>query len=546
MSAATLGLDGTVAWPQEIAAAYRAAGYWRDQTLADALRTWAARSGADLALVCGKRRWSYRELDARVDRLAAGLQTLGIQPGARVVVQLPNCAEWLVVFFALLRCGALPVLALPAQRLAEIGSFCAQSAAVAYIGAADAAGYDYRPLASALRACCPSLRSVILDGAQHPFIPLASVDAEPTSFAPASAAAVALFQLSGGSTGTPKLIPRTHNDYLYSVEASASVCQLSRASVYLCALPMAHNFPLSSPGALGTLAAGGCVVIAPQPSPTHTFGLIAQERVTITALVPPLARLWLEAAPSHQQQLASLDVLQVGGAPLDRTTAERITSVLGCRLQQVYGMAEGLVNYTRLDDPLERVWTTQGRPLSPADELRIVDAEDRDVAPGAPGQLLTRGPYTIRGYYRAAEHNRHAFTADGFYRTGDLVRMTADGYLVVVGRSKDQINRGGEKIAAAEVEQHLLAHPHIQAATLVAVPDQWLGERACAVIVTSVAGIDRPTIAAFLRSRGLADYKIPDVIRVVDALPTTPVGKIDKRQLRDQLTAAQAHSRRSR
>jgi 2,3-dihydroxybenzoate-AMP ligase len=344
---------------------------------------------------------------------------------------------------------------------------------------------------------------------------------------------VAFLQLSGGSTGLPKLIPRTHDDYGYSVRESAAICGLGPDTVYLCALPAAHNFPLSSPGTLGVFHAGGQVVMARRAAPDEAFPLIAQEGVTDTALVPPLAMVWLEAAAATPHDLSSLRVLQVGGAKLAPEVAARIGTELGCRLQQVFGMAEGLVNYTRADDPPERVLTTQGRAISPADEVRVVDDEDRDVPAGEVGHLLTRGPYTIRGYYRAPEHNQRAFTADGFYRTGDLVRRLPTGHLVVEGRAKDQINRGGDKVAAEEVENHLLAHPAVHDAALVAMPDAFLGEKTCAFVVPRGEAPRSQDLARFLRERGLAAFKIPDRIEFVTQFPKTGVGKVNKRALRE-------------
>jgi 2,3-dihydroxybenzoate-AMP ligase len=251
--------------------------------------------------------------------------------------------------------------------------------------------------------------------------------------------------------------------------------------------------------------------------------------------VPPLVPLLLDAARVVRHDLSSLRVLQVGGARLATEVARRVRPGLGCALQQVFGMAEGLVNYTRLDDPHDVVVSTQGRPMSPADEIRIVDDDDRDVADGEVGHLLTRGPYTIRGYYRADAHNARAFTADGFYRTGDLVRRTATGHLVVDGRAKDQINRGGEKIAAEEVEGHLLAHPSVADAAVVAMPDAQLGERTCAWIVSRGAAPSPRDLAAFLRERGIARFKVPDRVEVIEVLPRTAVGKVDKRALRRRI-----------
>jgi 2,3-dihydroxybenzoate-AMP ligase len=518
-------------WPEEFASRYRERGYWTGETFDEFLRSRAETFAGRVAVVDGDREVRYPELRERALRLAAGLHTTGVRCGDRVVVQLPNTAAFFDVVFALFRLGALPVFALPAHRSAEIGYFCRHTEAVAFMTTGVHDGFDHRTLAAAagpiptLIAGEPTLDDLYSAG---------DPDDLPPGPVPSD---VAFLQLSGGSTGLPKLIPRTHDDYLYSVRASADICGLTPDSAYLAALPVAHNFTLSSPGVLGALHAGGRVVLAPRPDPDTVLGLIARERVTITAAVPPLALLWLDAAAGGGHDLSSLEVLQVGGAKLAATVAARVTPTLGCELQQVFGMAEGLVNYTRLDDGDDLVLHTQGRPISPDDEIRVVDDEDRPVPAGEVGHLLTRGPYTIRGYWRADEHNLTAFTADGFYRTGDLVRQVAGGYLVVEGRAKDQINRGGEKIAAEEVENHLLTHPAVHDVAVVAVPDAYLGERSCAFVVAR-AGVAPPTLAAVrghLRQRGLAAYKIPDRLLVVAEFPTTGVGKTSRRELRSLL-----------
>ncbi|WNG56845.1 (2,3-dihydroxybenzoyl)adenylate synthase [Archangium gephyra] len=532
----TVPLPGCPTWPEEFARRYRRAGYWCGETFGQLLRERARSHGERTALVAGAQRWSYRELDERADRLAAGLQALGIKPRDRVVVQLPNIAEFFEVIFALFRLGALPVFALPAHRSAEISYFCAFTEAAAYIIPDKHGGFDYRTLAEQVRERVPGLRHVLVAGEAGQFTSLSSLYAEPVELQGPSPSDVAFFQLSGGSTGIPKLIPRTHDDYIYSLRGSVEICQLDGSSVYLCVLPAAHNFPLSSPGVLGTLYAGGTAVLSPYPSPDVAFPLIEKERVTIAALVPPLAMIWLEAAAARRHDLSSLRVLQVGGAKFSEEAARRVRPTLGCTLQQVFGMAEGLVNYTRLDDPEELIVSTQGRPISPDDEIRVVDEDGREVTPGETGLLLTRGPYTIRGYYKAETHNARAFTPDGFYSTGDVVRATPEGYLVVEGREKDQINRGGDKVAAEEIENHLLAHPAVHDAAVVAIPDPFLGERTCAFVIPREAPPPATAITAFLRERGLAAFKIPDRVEFVDAFPKTGVGKVSKKALRETLT----------
>ncbi|MFF5246512.1 (2,3-dihydroxybenzoyl)adenylate synthase [Streptosporangium sp. NPDC000095] len=542
-------MEGFTPWPQEVAARYLAEGYWSDRPLGDVL------NGGDperTALVAGDERLTYAELDRRAERTAAGFARLGIRRGDRVVVQLPNTTSFVVVFLALVRIGAAPVLALPAHRSSEIGYLCELSEARAYVIPDAHGGFDYRDLARSL-----AVEHVVVDGDAQEFLALADLDTDldrgsaldsdrapgrdtapdhglvsgPVSYERPDPADVGVFLLSGGTTGLPKLIPRTHRDYVYNLEASAEVCGFTRETVYLVVLPVAHNFALACPGVLGVFAKGGTVVLAPSGSPDEAFPLIERERVTVCAVVPPIALLWLEAASWSREDLSSLRLLQVGGAKFAAERAERVPDVLGCAVQQVFGMAEGLLNYTRLDDPRELVDTTQGRPLSPADEILVVDSDGAEVAPGEVGELLTRGPYTLRGYYRAPEHNARSFTADGFYRTGDLVRVLPSGHLVVEGRDKDQINRGGDKISAEELENHLLAHPAVHDVAVVGIPDPVMGERTCAFLIVRDQAPTLREIKRFLRERGVAGYKWPDRVEPVEVFPRTPVGKISKKEL---------------
>ncbi|MFI6512258.1 (2,3-dihydroxybenzoyl)adenylate synthase [Streptosporangium sp. NPDC050855] len=523
-------MEGFTPWPEEFEARYVAEGYWSDRLLGDVLR------GGDperVALVAGDERLTYAELDRRAGRTAAGFARLGIRRGDRVVVQLPNTSSFVVVFLALVRIGAAPVLALPAHRSSEIGYLCELSEARAYVIPDVHGGFDHRELARSL-----SVEHVVVDGDAQEFLALADLDADPgdVSYERPGPADVGVFLLSGGTTGLPKLIPRTHRDYVYNLEASAEVCGFTPATVYLVVLPVAHNFALACPGVLGVFAKGGTVVLAPSGSPDEAFPLIERERVTVCAMVPPIALLWLEAASWSKEDLSSLELLQVGGAKFAAERAAQVPGVLGCAVQQVLGMAEGLLNYTRLDDPRELVDTTQGRPLSPADEIRVVDSEGAEVAPGEVGELLTRGPYTLRGYYRAPEHNARSFTPDGFYRTGDLVRRLPTGHLVVEGRAKDQINRGGDKISAEELENHLLAHPAVHDAAVVGIPDAAMGERTCAFLIVRGQAPTLREIKAFLKERGVAAYKWPDRVRLVETFPRTPVGKVSKKELAADLS----------
>ncbi|MEG2804274.1 AMP-binding protein [Stenotrophomonas sp.] len=529
-------------WPPGLVARYRAAGYWRGETLPGFLRDRAGRHPDDIAVVAGSTRLSYAALWHEAGRIGAGLLARGLVPGDRVVVQLGNVAECVTVIFGLFRAGLIPVYALPAHRLTEVGHVARKAQARAYIAAAVHEGFDYRTLARDLQAAEPALQHVLIVGAPAEFTAVDTLDGDVAQLPPdPDPQAVAFLQLSGGSTGLSKLIPRTHDDYLYSVRASNDICGIDRTSVYLVALPVVHNFPMSSPGFLGALYAGARVVLSPGPGPDAAFPLIARERVTCVGLVPPLALLWAQAAPGSAHDLTSLRVMQVGGAKLVPEAARRVIDALGCTLQQVFGMAEGLVNYTRLHDPLDCVVNTQGRPISPDDEVLVVDDHGHPVAAGEVGHLLTRGPYTIRAYHNDPAANARAFTEDGYYRTGDRVQQLAGGYLVVQGRAGDHINRAGEKISAEEIEDHLLAHAEVFDAAVVSMPDAFLGERSCAFVIARGAAPTAASLKAWMRGRGLAAFKVPDQVVFVDAFDTTAVGKISRRELRAQLRARYLH-----
>lgn len=524
-------------WPEDFARRYRRLGYWRGETFGDLLRARAAEHPDRLAVTDAAHRWSYADVLRRSEAAASGYLALGLAPGDRVIVQLPNVAHFLPAVFGLFLAGLLPVFALPAHRQTELAHFARKSRARGIVTIDRHAGFDHRALAETVAAEVPSVSHIIVVGDAGGHIAFDSLSGTGPLPSP-DPSEVAFLQISGGSTGLSKLIPRTHDDYLYSCRASAEICGLGPDSVYMATLPVAHNFPMSSPGIFGTLAAAGRIVMAPDPSAETAFALIAAEGVTISGVVPPIALLWMQAAGRNTHDLSSLDVLQVGGAKLMPEAAARIPAALGCRLQQVFGMAEGLVNYTREGDPDEIVFNTQGRPISPDDEVLILNDAGEPVAEGEPGHLLTRGPYTIRAYHDDPAANARSFTPDGFYRTGDVVRRLPGGYLVVQGRAGDHINRAGEKVSAEEVEDHLLANPEVFDAAVVSIPDPFLGERSCAFIVPAEGASPRGAdIKAHMRRRGLAAFKVPDEVVFVPALQTTAVGKISRNLLRAELRA---------
>ncbi|WP_434086469.1 salicylate synthase [Photorhabdus laumondii] len=503
---------------------------WNGKTLDQQLAGWSGIWGDKTALIYQEQQLTYRELHQSAERLASGLFRRGIRRGDNVMVQLPNRISFVVTCFALFRLGAHPVLLMPTQRAHDVHALCQIARPVAYIIPDCFHDFDYREMAREIAAFCPDLKHIVVDGEAEEFTALASIDDEPVNIPAPSYGDIAVLLLSGGTTGTPKLIPRTHDAYTYDFVLSARLCAVNTESVYLAVLPVAHNFTLGSPGILGILSQGGSVLLSDTASFDEAMPLIEQHKVTHLALVPALARLWEQARDWEQSDLSSLRCLQVGGGRLTPELAGQVIARLG-PLQQVFGTAEGLLCYTRLDDPHEVIINTQGRPLSEEDEIKIVDANLQPVVPGEVGELITRGPYTITGYYRAEQHNTVAFTTDGFYRTGDLVRMTSDGNLIVEGRIKEQINRSGEKISTQEVETLLLQHPDIDDAVVISVPDELLGERTCACLPNNGNQPEPVQIEAFLQQKGVQRHKIPDQWLFVPYWPLTTVGKIDKRRL---------------
>lgn len=547
-------LEGCTPWPEEYARRYRAQGYWEGITLDEMLRCSAQRRPDAIAVVDGARSATYAQLVERVDRLAANLFDLGLRSRDRAVFQLGNSIEFVYAFFALMRIGVIPVMALPAHRLAEVRRFALHAQAVAYLIPASASGFDYRALAQAVRAEASTLRWVIGAGeSREDAVGLGGLLSAPASEAtlarlrssPAcDPSDVALMMLSGGTTGLPKFIPRTHDDYVYNCKQSGAVAGFGPDTVYLALLPMAHGYTLASPGILATLAHGGRVVVAPDLRPETVFPLIEKERVTVVCGGVPLAVNWLASDWPGRCDLSSLRVYMNGGARLLPELRRQIEARFGCTYVESYGTGEGLLNQTRLDDPEDIRFTSSGRPVSEADEIRVIDEAGHEVPDGCVGELVVRGPYTFRGYYKAPEATAAAFTSDGFYRMGDAVRKVG-GYVYVEGRIKDLINRGGEKVSSEEVENHLIAHPAVQNVCVVAMPDPVYGERACAfVIAREGASLDFESMKTFLIGRGIAKFKLPERLEVVESFPLSPAGKILRRELR-AIIAAKLEAERS-
>src|SRR5438309_290813 len=531
-------LEGVVPFPPDFARRYREKGYWQDRSLAEEFAAGFNRFKERIFLVDQNRAYTYGEIDRLTDNLALNLLELGLRPLDRVVPALPNCAEFALLYFALHKIGAIPIAALVTHRYAEINQFVKLSGASTCVYPERQGDFEFGPMIRRVQQENPSLRfclspSTLRELMERPVKntgQLKEIRIDPTD--------PCVFQLSGGTTGIPKLIPRTHNDYAYNSKAAAAVCGVTPDSVLLLALPIAHNLPLACPGLQGYLFRGGKVVLCASTRPEEMLSLVEKHRVSHIKVVPALLIRLIDDPSIRKFDLSSLKVIQSGGQRMQPEVRVRAHQLIpSCFVQENFGMSEGMLFFVRLDDPQEVKLETCGRPICPDDEVRLVDDEGRDVAPGEVGELTCRGPYTLRGYYGVPEYNARQFTPDGFYRSGDLMRLHPSGNYVVEGRKKDLINRGGEKTRAEEIENLILSHPAVQNVACVPVPDPTLGERMCAcVILKKGRALALKELAAFLIKKEIAKFKLPERLEVLSDFPVSPFGKVSKKVLVEMVT----------
>jgi len=532
-------LPGVVPFPAEYARRCREKGYWRDKSLAEEFSAVFTEFKDRVALVDGDRQYAYADVDRLSENLALNLLALGLKPLDRVVPTLPNCAEFVLLYFALQRIGCIPIAALVTHRYAEISQFVRLSGATTCVYPELQGDFEFEPMIRraqkenpSLRFCLSlsSLRSLIEEKAKLPRSELQKIRIDPTD--------PCIFQLSGGTTGIPKLIPRTHNDYAYNSKTAAPICGVTKDSVLLLALPIAHNLPLACPGIQGYFFQGGKVVLSPTTRPEQMFGLIEKHKATHLKVVPALLIRLISDPSISRFDLSSVRLIQSGGQRMQPEVRLKTHALIpSCFVQENFGMSEGMLFFVRLDDPAQVKLETCGRPICPDDEVRLVDDEGREVGPGEVGELTCRGPYTLRGYYGVPEYNAKQFTRDGFYCSGDLMRRHSSGNYVVEGRKKDLINRGGEKISAEEIENLILMHPQVQNVACVPMPDPTLGERMCAFVIPRGAKpLTLKALVEFLMDKEIAKFKLPERLEIVPEFPVSTFGKVSKKTLVELVT----------
>ena len=531
-----------------------AEGHWLDLSIGDSLRATAANMPDKAAVIGPGEQLSFAALDARSESVAASLLDLGFSPGDRVLFQLGTSAGFFVAFYGCMKAGLVPVCTLPQYRMAEMQHFARTTGARAILTEAEPdARFDQTALGLEIAAACPDISHVIAVGGEHDGA--LSMHAMAHAFGLPEARRrtasvrpgmmdVAVFQLSGGSTSLPKIIPRMHGEYLGATLQLGARYGLTGADVTLWGLPLVHN--------AGTLFAvlpvgleGRTLVLQPRLDIPEMLRLVAEHRVTFSGSIGPVAARLLEVADLHRYDLSSLRQF------FSLTRAAAVEAHVGKPVGQMFGMTEGMVFAAHPDTPAGLRHHTVGYPVSPGDEVRLlVPGEETEVPFGGVGELCFRGPSTLTAYFADPATTAASFTADGFFRSGDLMRAHEIGGRFCYsfeGRLKDNINRGGEKIGAEEIETLIARHPDVADCRVVAMPDPAYGEKACAFLIMreDCTPLTVASLGVFLLETGIAKFKLPERVEVVEAFPLTRVGKVDKvamRTMAAQLVAAETEA----
>jgi 2,3-dihydroxybenzoate-AMP ligase len=520
--------------------------WWLGLTLEDILDRTADVFPNKEALVDDRVRLTYSELRNKVDYLATGLMNIGIEKGDTVLLQLPNWAEYVYSYFALQKIGGIPVVLISGYRQLEVSHLALLTEATAWIVPDRYRKIDYASFFGEVRQKNPQLRQVISVRAEEGKEGFTAsleglMERGPTHTdrhemikKKPKATDIAHIIPSGGTTGLPKGIPRTHNDYICNVEYLHKAWEMNVRDVSLVVVPVGHNLALLN--VVGAVLMGYKLVLLDSTKPQDICSTIGREKVTFMPTVPSMVRRILESEQLHKSDLSSLKKISAGGEPSAPDLIREVIQKLNCAYINEFGMSEGLLCRTSLTDDLETICNTVGKPCCPYEQIKVVNGMGKGLLPDQEGELVTKGPGIFAGYLKNPEENKKSFLRGGFFRTGDRARMDRSGNLKITGRAKDIIIRGGENISPALVEEVLCSHPGVADAAVIGMPDRELGERVCAYIrLTEGVKVDPEEIKSFMESRGASQLLIPERFEFVVALPLTEAGKHDKKALREDV-----------
>jgi acyl-CoA synthetase (AMP-forming)/AMP-acid ligase II len=521
---------------------FRELGVWCDENIAELFDRQAERYPVKVATVDGRVRWTYAELRDKSLRLAGLLLDLGVEPGDPVVTQLPSCALLPLVHLACVRVGARFVPLSSGWRRREVGGLLERLEAAILIGVESDRDFDLRALHAGLMGELPRFGRALYARTGRPGAFEDQVDGH-APLDPGRAAALRLdpdapahVMLSSGTTGLPKASVWSSNDlHAFLVANWARAVKMTPDDIAIGLAPAnvgstGYVYPVLAPLLLGATS-----VLLEHWAPRAALELIAAEKATIGSSVPTQLAMLLDE-PVEGYDLSRLTRFQTSGAAIAPAVAAEVERRLGITVECTYGATDGgNPVMTSVDDPAEKRYRTVGRVIA-GTELELRDANGRVVPGGEPGEIFWRGATKSYGYLGQADYDAAGWTADGnWYRSGDLGQLDPNGYLSIVGRVKDMILRGGVNIFPQEIEAVAVQHPRIGKIAVVPVPDERLGERACAVIeLADPAGppLTVQELSGFLASQGLALVKHPEFIWTIGEMPVNAGGKYDRALLR--------------
>lgn len=543
-------LEGAVPYPAEAIKEYVAKGWWLNLTYGDLLDRATQASPHKLAVIDQRVKLTYAELKEKVERLAIAFLQLGIKKYDRILFQLPNRHEFVVAYFAAQRIGAVPVLAVARQEYHEISHFFRLAEPTAWILPSRDGKRDYGPLIERIRPEAKSLKHLIMPEDEGPLPDLAlSFHHLIENVAPANYRAdylaqfrpdpndVAMIVTTGGTTGLPKGVPRTHNSFHTNIRYTNRFC--TEDDVFGLVTPIGHT--MAHQGAVGSaIFFGGTLVIVAVPRAKEILAAIQKWRITNIGLVPAQLEDIMNFPDLKQYDISSLKRVVTAGAALKPETADKARETLAGIGAQFrggeFGSSEGpCAGPAYTGEPVPR--GSVGVPKCEGDHWKAIDDEERELPLGTEGELVARGPCVFTGYYRSEAENRSVFTKDGYYKMGDLGKIDEKGNIFITGRKKDIIQRGGEGIIPKQIEDLLEQLPAIEKAAVVGMPDPRLGEKACAYVVLKPgSSLSFEEMIASLKGKGAGVLLLPERMEIVPDLPKTTVGKIDKKTLVEEIT----------
>jgi non-ribosomal peptide synthetase component E (peptide arylation enzyme) len=539
-------VEGVRPYPEELVREYKGNRWWLETNFIDAFSQTCDRYPQKEAVVEGESRLTFSELRESSQRAALAFLELGLGPGSIVLLQVPNWVESLVIYMGLQTIGAMPVMCLPRHGQRELERFCELTGAVAWIGPVTFGRTEYIPWLRAIREKHPHLKHLIVVREEAPpgTISFSQLMAESRAdkgsgqylrkFRPSPDDVIHLAP-TGGTTGLPKLVPRTANAHLTKSYYFCRAFAKGPEDVDLLFAPINHDAPqLVTVGSM--VHFGTKIVLSPSTKVSDILAYVEKERATFTFLVPALMTDIVYFPDLDKYDISSLRAVISGGAHCPSDLVRVVSERLSFTFHNCYGQTEGAGTATRVDDPFEVIAHTVGKPFCPYDRYRVVDDEGNELPQGEVGELATQGPCIFSGYYKSEEENRQVFTRDNFFRTGDMAKFDPQGHLIITGRKKDIINRGGEKVSAVEVEEMIIRHPKVMRAAVVGMPDPRLGERVCAYVQPLPGeSVDFEEVVSFLKAEGASVMLLPERVEVTDSIPVTAMDKVDKQRLMEDI-----------